>query len=42
MEGNPYFTSFKSELNGESRWYLMEGQNITKQENNKIYFYNRL
>lgn len=40
MNSKPYFASFKSELNKNTEsYYLIEGNQITKQEGNKIYLY---
>lgn len=36
----PYFASFKSELNNNTEsWYLIDGSNMAKQIENRIYFY---
>jgi len=40
MNGQPYFAAFKSELNGNTEnYYLIEGDKVTKQEDDKILLY---
>jgi hypothetical protein len=40
MNGQPYFAAFKSELNGNAEnYYLIGGDKVTKQEEDKIYLY---
>lgn len=38
MNGQPYFAAFRSELNGSTEsYYLIEGDKVTRQEEDKVY-----
>lgn len=40
MNGQPHFAAFKSELNGNTEgYYLVDGDKVTKQEEDRIYLY---